>query len=197
MVTVKLHPSPAFGPEQFEELNALYSGPDAPEGCLGLDGIEGFFCAIASGTGGLHVDRWISLFERPSGSEGKLPERTLPEANRQLSLLLAFYNHVAAGMMQSDAPQRLIFPCGTRNDFVAQWCAGYLLAIELEDASWRPLIQAQPRWFEPIFRLAMQVTDNPPVEENLDALREQLPDSLRKIHRHFLAQRTGVRVREG
>jgi len=181
---------PGFGFDQFKELDALYAPSEAWPNRMCLDGIEGCFCALASARGDLHTSRWLPAFAEPPGLGGLGPTLCRSAHKRQMALLMGFYRHVDATLALPTGPLDLVFLRCRDDDVLSNWCAGYMLGMSFEISRWHPLIQRHPHWFEPIFTLAAQRPERPLVEEELEALRQSLLDSVGNIHRLFFTEAT-------
>ena len=120
------------------------------KGIYDIVGLEGYLTGIVIGPNTLSPLRWL-----PKVWGGAQPRfRDLNELNKFTGLVMGFYNDIA---LQFDhAPDRFrptFYESrvgGKRVQVVDEWCVGFLKAMRLDAAGWKPLKQQRPDLLKPL-----------------------------------------------
>ena len=120
------------------------------KGIYDIVGLEGYLTAVVIGPNTLSPLRWL-----PKVWGGAQPKfRDLDELNQFTGLVVSFYNDLA---LQFDhAPDRFrptFYESrvdGKRVQVVDEWCVGFLKAMRLDAAGWKPLKQQRPDLLKPL-----------------------------------------------
>ncbi|MEW5944470.1 MAG: UPF0149 family protein [Pseudomonadota bacterium] len=118
---------------ELDRLEALLASDIFKGQALGLDALQGFFCAIVSGPETILPSRWLpEVF----GAEAEFESQE--QAEEVMSLLMRLYNEVAATLQAQEPPLLILYPTeedAGELDF-APWCFGYLHGSQIGDTDW-------------------------------------------------------------
>jgi uncharacterized protein len=122
---------------------------------MGFAMFDGYITAIVSGPQMITPDQWLPwVYDTNSGIH--LPQfESQEQAESTLDLLIQHHNAVADCLEKRPghyfpAFDRTVLLKGSSLAGVA-WCRGYELAIALDPAPWRPMINAEPQLLDRIF----------------------------------------------
>lgn len=175
------------------------NGLDQP---MDVSMIDGLFCALISGpnlVSPLQALPWIFDFE--SGEQQpEFPGKD--DVQRILALLTKQWNASAAALMSPDCNYEPLLGCRELEDgrqaFVLdEWCRGYLIGIQLDQAAWTPLLMEHPTWVSSILKYGseegwQQMEAQPPTDAEHEEAAAGLSLQAMQIHRYWLERRGGV-----
>jgi uncharacterized protein len=140
--------------QEIEELDAFLLSDDDLENAMDVSSLDGFLCAALSGPNVIMPSEWMRWVW--DNKEGKQSPKFTSEkqAQRILGLLMAHTNGIAVTLTQFPQYYEPLFLerdiKGHTVSIVDEWCCGYVKGIALDPLGWRPLVKAQPSWFEVI-----------------------------------------------
>lgn len=187
-----------------EALFAEDAGLDQP---MQAPMIDGFICALVSGPRPIAPEQalaWVFDAERgeqrPSFADPAL-------ADRLLALLRQQWRATAAALREPEgSAYQPLFGCTEGEDgqplvILDDWCQGYLCGIALDAATWQPLLQAHPDWFETLQLYGSEagwqrLEQQPPSAAAHDAAAAGLAQQARQIQRYWQAQRDAAEAAE-
>ena len=130
------HTSGAGSPD-LDLLEGWLTSDRAPEDAMDLSELDGFLTAIAIGPELIMPSEWLPVVW--GGEEPAFDD--LDEAQTILSLVMARYNEIIAGLQAGGDDWAPVF-WGTpdwRRDRLTDWAAGFLDAVRLRPDAWMPL----------------------------------------------------------
>jgi uncharacterized protein len=123
-------------PVSLDALDEFLMSDRVPENSMGLSDLDGFLTAIAIGPELIMPSEWLPVVW--GGEEPAFDD--LDEAQTILSLVMARYNEIIAGLQAGGDDWAPVFwgtPDG--NVIVTDWAAGFLDAVRLRPDAWMPL----------------------------------------------------------
>jgi uncharacterized protein len=188
--------------QEIEELDAFLLSDDDLENAMDVSSLDGFLCAALSGPNVIMPSEWMRWVW--DNKEGKQSPKFTSEkqAQRILSLLVAHANGIAVTLTQFPQYYEPLFLerdiKGHMVSIVDEWCCGYVKGIALDPLGWRPLVKAQPGWFEVIHlygtesgwdRLKELVEAHEDADARHQAFVDLIAPAARNIHAYWLARR--------
>jgi uncharacterized protein len=154
---------------ELEELGAYFASALAPEDCMTVSMLHGFFSAVLSGPT-VMPSEWLPQIwgeEDPSfESEAHM--------QRIIGLLMRFYNGIGAELVRNPLRFEPLLDINERNGIdeidAEAWCVGYGLGMTAHEHAWKELMQdpGAAMFFYPIVTLGMHGSD----EENDEMLAD-------------------------
>lgn len=193
--------------KELDELNQFLLYTDTEE-CMTLDMLDGFLHAIAIGPETILPSRWLPKIWRQKEGSMTLPVEDEQQANYLLSLIMRYFNSIVSGFELQPPfvdPLWMTTQYGRLGEFddAEGWAYGFCEGVNLNRATWRPLLRDKQgaRWYRPIGLLGEDgfspdqnaLTRTP---EQRQALAQEIVDSLKKIHAHWLSVRHVVAERQ-
>jgi uncharacterized protein len=137
-----------FTDDEFEELAAWLKRRST--GIYDIVELEGLLTALVIGPNLVPPMSWL-----PKVWGGKHPKfKDLPEFNQFVALVMGLHNDLAVVFDQAPEQFRPTFyeskVGGRRIQIVDEWCIGFLKAVRLDAAGWKPLRREQPELLKPI-----------------------------------------------
>src|SRR5258705_9931327 len=188
--------------QEIEELDAFLLSDDDLENAMDVSSLDGFLCASLSGPNVIMPSEWMRWVW--DNKEGKQSPKFTSEkqAQRIFGLLMAHANGIAVTLTQFPQYYEPLFLerdiKGHTVSIVDEWCGGYVKSIALAPLGWRPLVKAQPGWFEVIHlygtesgwdRLKELVEANKAADPRHQAFVDLIAPAARNIHAYWLARR--------
>lgn len=192
--------SPFWTPEEVEFLDHFLSRDDAPEHCMDLSMLDGYLTAVVSGPNLIMPSdmlRWV--WDTENGQDAAHFKDQV-EAEKVMGLIIQQWNATAHTLTQSPEhykPQiyEKNLEDGSRVPIFEMWCVGYYKGIAVDIRAWAPLLLGQPELLSTV--LLYGTADGEEALERLSpddvehkAAGEGLADMVRRVHAHWLAQRS-------
>ncbi len=147
--------------------------------------LDGFIVAVVSSPAPLATEAWL-----PAVWGGELPAfASEAEAEEVIGLVLRHHNATARLLDKLPDSYEPLFAYGVDEEgneleSVAEWCVGFIRAMELAWESWQPAMEREPEPFG-ILQLfgteeGLDELENFP-EEEIDELQDNLPDLARLL----------------
>ena len=188
--------------QEIEELDAFLLSDDDLENAMDVSSLDGFLCAALSGPNVIMPSEWMRWVW--DNKEGKQSPKFTSEkqAQRIFGVLMAHANGIAVTLTQFPQYYEPLFLerdiKGHTVSIVDEWCCGYVKGIALDPLGWRPLVKAQPGWFEVIHlygtesgwdRLKELVEAHEDADARHQAFVDLIAPAARNIHAYWLARR--------
>lgn len=184
---------------EFEELDDFLLDVEGLDASMDVSMLDGYFAAILSGPKTILPSEWLRwVWDIDRGEDNPVFEGT-EQAQRIMSLLMRYMNHVAATLLEAPEDyEPLLFENVSDEHplpIIDEWCTGYMKGISLDATGWLQVTAGHPDWLSTII---LYGTDEGWEQLKRRAFSEaehrqraaSLGDTVRKIHAHFLTQRT-------
>ena len=153
---------------------------DAPEDCLMISEINGFFAALHCGPEMIKPSEWLPVLW---GGEG--PEyNTMAQAGKVMSILIRMHNQVGNELRSGKQFEPLLYerPNPDGKDYIIcdDWCHGFCRGMQLWKPAWDTFVDDELyKLLRPIF-IAGHPERNEDLKKHMDIdeLLEKLPDEL-------------------
>lgn len=164
------------------------------DGAMSLDGVDGYFTALVLGPpellGGLATDQWLPAVwggDGDGGNEAAEPFASKRQRKATIVLLLRHLRHLAHQLATAPAAWEPIFSVAEQGAGqnasewadARDWCAGFLLAVDLMPDAWR-VDWAAEAW-APVLTLGGGLDGLADVPEDLsevDTLSRAVPEAV-------------------
>ena len=190
--------------DEFSELAEFLVSDKVPDTTMSVVMLDGFLTAIASGPGDKAPARWLPwIWDFERGRDA--PDLPARQARRIAGLVTRHLNGIAMAFAEEPESFEPLFATdeneeGDEFEVPDEWCAGFLAGMALDEPEWQPLMAAHPQWFASL-RLYGTEEGHRTLEADPqaagDAHEDRLDDiidSVRRIHMHWLEQRGGQPV---
>ena len=155
-------------PEMLEELDAFLLSDGAPPDSVGISDLDGLLTGIVVGPELIMPSEWIPIIWQG----GEPTFKDVQQAERIMSIIMARYNEI---IRELDAEQGGFQPILERAPdgryLAADWCEGFMDAVELRMEAWQPLLDTETMIMGPI--MAHLHRDGEPI---LDGTPEELAE---------------------
>ncbi len=155
--------------------------------------LDGFLTAVLTGPEPVSPSVWLPALWR-----GKLPKFDSEAELQQLTdLLIRHMNALADSLFENPDNFAPIYEIGDAEDdgeeeqiIVDEWCYGYMRGVELHEKDWQVLLDQQPELLTPMLLFSGFELDGgeQPGEEDLEVLRESIPDLVFAVRDFWLAE---------
>lgn len=179
-------PSPELTDVHIDQLQEFL---DSIDNAMGLEEIDGFFCALISGPDlVMPSEYWPQIFG------GEMPEfSSSKQANIIMGLLSQHWNRIADTLFRDEIYYPLLFEDEGGKVQANDWAHGYMRGVELRRSNWSDLIQSEENGglMVPIMAFHFEHDNDPELRPApfLDDKREKLLThmiaSVIKIYRYF------------
>lgn len=156
---------------------------NAPENCLMVSGIDGFFAALHCGPEAIMPNEWLPVIW-----DGEEPEYDdLAQAEKVMSILMCMYNKTGNVLNSGKPFEPLLFerhnPDGKNYIICDSWCYGFYKGMQLWKPDWDKLMD------DGLYKLLspILIVGHPEHSEhfhkqiNVEGLKVQLPDKLPEL----------------
>ncbi len=185
-------PIPLAGPIDLDALDAFLLSGRAPEGSMGLSGLDGFLAGIAAGPELVMPREWLPVVW--GGAEPAFG--SVEEARSVLGTIMGRHNEIVRALGAAPEEFDPAFWEGPDDGgvVVTDWAAGFLDAVLLRPKAWEPLVRHSEASALIVPLLVLGADDperlpfgvRPPPEEQIDALHAVapglIPDCVVGIH---------------
>ena len=198
-------PLPLAGPVDLDALDAFLISGRAPEGSMGLSGLDGILAGIAAGPELVMPGEWLPVVW--GGVEPAF--ESVEEASTVLGTIMGRYNEIVRALDAAPDDFDPVIWEGPDDGgvVVTDWAAGFLDAVMLRPKAWEPLVRHSEANTLILPLLVLGADDpaclpfglRPPPKEQVEALHatgaDLIPDCVVGIHgfwRERRARATGA-----
>src|SRR5271156_2184737 len=183
---------------EIAQLEDFLMSDSVPEEAMDISMMDGFITALASGpslTMPSTMLRWI--WDAEDGQDRPM-FASAAEAESIITLILRHWNDINDTLNHApDEYQPLILERksdGRTIPILDSWCSGYYKGIAVDQAGWKPLLDAYPEWFTAIALYGTKdgwdgLERRQDSIEQHQAFADSLASSARNIHRYWLEER--------
>lgn len=161
----------ALSGEEVDELDEFLISEDAPEDCMDISTLDGFFAALVLNPKLFMPSEYLPWVWDMEQGEDAPTFASLEQANHIVGLVMRYYNGVLAGIRNEDFPPlfyTLTQPDGSEFFDAEGWCMGFMRGVSLFVDPWREVFEKHPVFLAPMVLLG--------TESGWDTL-EKTPDS--------------------
>lgn len=176
--------------EQIDQLDAFL---DSLDDAMGLEEIDGFFCALIAGPELVMPSEYL-----PYVFGGDIPEfNTEEQASGILGLLYRHWCHIARTLLQDEVYLPILFEAEAGNCLANYWANGFMLGVQLRKKSWSALINDEGNgdFMLPVMTLHFEHDDDPELglepisRDEQERLIADMVRSTLEIYRYFKPDR--------
>ncbi len=199
---MRLSPEQPLSDREIEQLEQFLLDDDNLDAPMDVSTLDGYLCAVLSGPKLIMPSEWMRWVWDMEKGERAPTFRNEKQAQCILKLLMRHANDIAGTLTYSPEDYEPLFYERETDEgavsIIDEWCLGYVKGMSLDPAGWRPLLDAQPDWFEVIQlygtergweRLKTLVEEHPDSLARHQACVEQIAPAVRNIHAYWLARR--------
>lgn len=170
---------------ELDELESLLTECSVQDLAMNVAALEGFLAAIAVGPRMVMPSEWLPwVWDMKDG--GVAPNfDDMATASRLTELLLRYYNAVLQAFATEPPSFEPIIFYRPQLD-IADWCMGFLLARQFDDAAWLDVL-AHPA--EPLLPMLMLASDDDLTDDELEECVTAIVPSLMFLHSHRRGER--------
>ena len=174
--------------------------------CMTLDELDGFLHAIAIGPETVMPNRWLPKVWNLDDGGMMPPMDSLERVNHLLSLVMRHYNSIVSHLEQMPDNLQPIFGTDQSKegeyDDAGLWAHGFIEGVKLSLSAWQPLLSSPQgqEWYRPLQLLGdddvtMANLDRISTKAQIEALNQEVVNSVLQMHAHWLPLRQAVAER--
>jgi len=128
---------------ELDEIDALLAAEELPEETMDLAMLDGFLAALAAGPTRIEADAWLP--EIWGGDEAAaLARREFPAEAARIEALARRHADFLLAELQAEpegyTPILYTAADGVEIAGIEEWCVGFVLGMNLDEAAWQPLL---------------------------------------------------------
>lgn len=191
--------------EELDELEGFLLADTHNDKCMTLDMLDGFLAALAVGPSLVTPEEWMPMVMDVEGT-GRLSFDSPEQASRITGLIIRYMNSIDSVFKDDPDNYEPLFDQCVFDDpeeeelAVKAWSLGFILGMELRWDDWLPLFEtsgeengAGVMLLTPVFLLSGTDENMPELtEDEREAWRSMIPESVSGIYRFWLASRSGT-----
>ena len=177
--------------DELNELDDFLANEFIEATSMDVSTLEGFLTAIAIGPNTVMPSDWLPWVWDIKDGEAEAKFESEEQANRIMSQVIRYYNAVVHTFMVDPASFEAVFRFGEQWG-AAEWCEGFLLGFQFDEAAWSLLTVEQPAWFTPFLRLGTdEGIDIITSADDAEKWMNKIERSLVKMNAYWIDRRAG------
>jgi uncharacterized protein len=184
--------------KEFEELQDFLLDTDLDNN-MDVSMLDGFLTAVVSGPKLILPSQWMPWVWDCEEGRQTIRFKSARQATRINSLILQHMNDLAITLMDfSDDYEPVLMENPNHGDpipIIDEWCCGYMKGIQMDYASWLPLLTAEDRPLHSVWLYGTEegwahLSANQPTLDDHKRTAAGLPDLARRAHAYWLRSRS-------